>query len=62
MRKFRKLIGIVLLAAVASFGALAGPQESPGALGPQESPGITGPQESPGIQTDVIAYLVSWLP
>lgn len=51
MGRLRRLIGIVLLAAVASIGiptVLAGPQESPGIAGPQESPGIAGPQESPG--------------
>ena len=74
MQKFRKLFGIVLLAAVAAFGvpaALAdGPQESPGitSTGPQESPGVAGPQESPGITTDAdimtnaIIYLASWIP
>ena len=70
MRSLRKLIGIVLLAAVASLGvpvALAGPQESPGSTalqtGPQESPGVTGPQESPGVTAvdTAIIYLASTL-
>jgi hypothetical protein len=66
MSKLRKLIGIVLLAAVASFGvpsvlADTGAQESPGitSTGPQESPGVVGPQESPGIFVDLLAYLAS---
>jgi hypothetical protein len=63
MRSLRKLIGIVLLAAVASIGVPAvladGPQESPGVVGPQESPGVFGPQESPGITVDIIFYLAS---
>ncbi|MDT4953056.1 MAG: hypothetical protein QOJ02_1194 [Acidobacteriota bacterium] len=74
MRSLRKLIGIVLLAAVASLGGPAvmadGPQESPGItslqkslsiIGPQESPGVVGPQESPGITTEIIIYLASAL-
>jgi hypothetical protein len=65
MRSLRKLIGIVLLAAVASLGVPAvmadGPQESPGIAGPQESPGVVGPQESPGITTEIILYLASTL-
>jgi hypothetical protein len=65
MRSLRKLIGIVLLAAVASVGVPAvmadGPQESPGITGPQESPGVFGPQESPGITTEIILYLASAL-
>jgi hypothetical protein len=76
MRKFRKLIGIGLLAAVAAFGVPAafadgpqespgvtseGPQESPGLMGPQESPGVTGPQESPGITPDVITDIITYL-
>ena len=65
MRSLRKLIGIVLLAAVASLGGQAvmadGPQESPGITGPQESPGALGPQESPGITTEIIIYLASTL-
>ncbi|MDT5061191.1 MAG: hypothetical protein QOH63_1650 [Acidobacteriota bacterium] len=74
MRCLRKLIGIVLLAAVASVGVPAvmadGPQESPGItstqkslsiVGPQESPGVVGPQESPGITTEIIIYLASAL-
>lgn len=55
MRGMRKLIAVMLLAAVAGVGAPSvsadGPQESPGvrAIGPQESPGVIGgPQESPG--------------
>ncbi|HKC65955.1 MAG TPA: hypothetical protein VKB86_20090 [Pyrinomonadaceae bacterium] len=53
MRRLRRMIGIVLLAAVASLGV-------PTVFaGPQESPGITGPQESPGITTDVVIYLAS---
>jgi hypothetical protein len=63
MRGLRKLIGIVLLAAVASFGVPAvladGPQESPGVAGPQESPGAFGPQESPGFANNVVIYLAS---
>jgi hypothetical protein len=63
MRSLRKLIGIVLLAAVASFGVPAvladGPQESPGVVGPQESPGALGPQESPGFTNTVVIYLAS---
>jgi hypothetical protein len=63
MRSLRKLIGIVLLAAVASFGVPAvladGPQESPGVVGPQESPGAFGPQESPGFTSNVVIYLAS---
>ncbi len=47
------MIGIVLLAAVASLGV-------PTAFaGPQESPGVFGPQESPGYTTDVVIYLAS---
>jgi hypothetical protein len=74
MRSLRKLIGIVLLAAVASFGVpavladgpqespgIVGPQESPGVFGPQESPGVFGPQESPGITIDIVIYLSSIL-
>lgn len=58
MRSLRRLIGIMLLAAVASLGIPAVLAD-----GPQESPGVTstGPQESPGIitnmTTDVITYL-----
>lgn len=68
MRSLRKLIGIVLLASVASFGVPAvladGPQESPGVVGPQESPGVVGPQESPGFTTDsattnIVVYIAS---
>jgi hypothetical protein len=63
MRGLRKLVGIVLLASVASLGVPAvladGPQESPGVVGPQESPGALGPQESPGITTEIIIYLAS---
>jgi len=63
MRSLRKLVGIVLLAAVASLGVpavlAAGPQESPGVVGPQESPGAVGPQESPGITTEIVIYLAS---
>jgi hypothetical protein len=77
MRKLRRLIGIVLLAAIAAFGAPVtfadgpqespgitseGPQESPGVTGPQESPGVTGPQESPGFTFDILTYLASWIP
>jgi len=54
MRGLRKLIGIVLLAAVASLGI-----PSVLADGPQESPGITGPQESPGITTEIVIYLAA---
>jgi hypothetical protein len=65
MRSLRKLIGIVLLAAVASFGVpgvLAdGPQESPGVVGPQESPGVLGPQESPGFTTEIITSALQLL-
>ena len=60
MGSLKKLMGIVLLAVVASIGvptALAGPQESPGVTGPQESPGITGPQESPGLTANIITYI-----
>lgn len=60
MRNLRKLIGIVLLAVVASVGVPAafadGPQESPGITGPQESPGVVGPQESPGITANLATY------
>jgi hypothetical protein len=63
MRSLRKLIGIVLLASVASLGVPAvladGPQESPGVYGPQESPGLFGPQESPGITNEIIIYFAS---
>jgi hypothetical protein len=63
MRSLRKWIGIVLLAAAASFSVPSvradGPQESPGVFGPQESPGALGPQESPGFITDVVIYLTS---
>jgi hypothetical protein len=53
MHKVRKVVGIILLAVVASFGApqaFAGPQETPGIVspGPQETPGVEGPQETPG--------------
>lgn len=65
MRSLRKLIGIVLLAAVASLGVPAvladGPQESPGVVGPQESPGAFGPQESPGVTSEIVIYLASVL-
>jgi hypothetical protein len=54
MRGLRKLIGIVLLAAVASMGV-----PSVSADGPQESPGVVGPQESPGITTEIILYLAT---
>lgn len=72
MRRLRRLIGIVLLAAVASLGmpvvladgpqespGITGPQESPGVLGPQESPGVFGPQESPGFTVEIVIYLTS---
>ncbi len=53
MLRLRRMIGIVLLAAVASLGV-------PTALaGPQESPGVCGPQESPGYTTGVVIYLAS---
>jgi hypothetical protein len=53
MRGLRKLIGIVLLAAVTSLGVPA-----VSADGPQESPGVVGgPQESPGITVEIILYL-----
>jgi hypothetical protein len=56
MRSLRKLIGIVLLAAVASFGVPAVLAD-----GPQESPGVVGPQESPGITAEIVIYLSSAL-
>jgi hypothetical protein len=64
MSKLRKLIGIVLLAAIASFGVPAvladsGPVESPGVTGPVESPGVVGPVESPGVTIDLATYLAT---
>ena len=64
MSKLRKMIGIVLLAAIASLGvpvvlADTGPVESPGISGPVESPGAVGPVESPGIAADLAIYLAS---
>jgi hypothetical protein len=66
MSKLRKMIGIVLLAAIASLGvpvvlADTGPVESPGITsdGPVESPGVVGPVESPGIAADLATYLAS---
>ena len=53
MRRLRRMIGLVLLAAVASFGV------ETAFAGPQESPGVCGPQESPGITTDVVIYLAT---
>lgn len=74
MRSLRKLIGIMLLAAIASVGVpvaladgpqespgITGPQESPGITGPQESPGVFGPQESPGLTAEMAAYFASTL-
>jgi hypothetical protein len=60
MVRLRKLIGIVLLAVVTSFGVQtvwAGPQESPGVTGPQESPGVTSTTDSTSITTDIITYI-----
>jgi hypothetical protein len=72
MGRLRRLIGIALLAAVATIGVptvladgpqespgITGPQESPGITGPQESPGIMGPQESPGLTINLITYMAS---
>jgi len=64
MSKLRKMIGTVLLAAIASLGvpvvlADTGPVESPGITGPVESPGAVGPVESPGIAADLAIYLAS---
>jgi hypothetical protein len=64
MSKLRKMIGIVLLASIASLGvpvvlADTGPVESPGITGPVESPGAVGPVESPGIAADLATYLAS---
>ena len=53
MRRLRRMIGIVLLAAFASLGVQTV------LAGPQESPGICGPQESPGFVTNVVIYLAS---
>ena len=60
MGGLRKLIGIVLLAALAGIGVptvLAGPQESPGATSTQTTVDIAGPQESPGITVTIITYI-----
>ena len=57
MRGLRRLIGIVLLAAVASLGVPTVRADD----GPQESPGVVGPQESPGITVEIILYLGSAL-
>jgi hypothetical protein len=60
MGRLRKLIGTVLLAAIAAIGVptvLAGPQESPGVTGTQVDISTTGPQESPGITTTIIVYI-----
>lgn len=56
MRSFRRLIGILLLATLATTGVpavLGGPQESPGvtSIGPQGSLG-TIPQEPPILTVD----------
>lgn len=64
MRKLRKLIGVMLLAAIASLGVTAvsadtGPIESPGVAGPIESPGAVGPIESPGLTTELAIYLAT---
>jgi hypothetical protein len=58
MRSLRRLIGIVLLATVASLGVPAVLAD-----GPQESPGITstGPQESPGITTNTTTDIITYL-
>ena len=53
MRRLRRMIGIVLLAAFASLGVQTV------LAGPQESPGVCGPQESPGFVTNVVIYLAS---
>ena len=74
MRSLRKLIGVVLLAIVASLWIPAvladgpqespgitstGPQESPGIISQQEIPGINDPQESSGLMIDLFTYLAS---
>lgn len=55
MRKLRKLIGIVLLASIASFGVPAVLADG----GPVESPGIVGPVESPGFVVDLTTLITT---
>lgn len=64
MRNLRKLIGIMLLASIASFGvpavlADAGPVESPGVVGPVESPGVVDPVISPNLTVDLATLLAT---
>lgn len=56
MRSLRRLIGIVLMAAVGSLGV-----QSVLADGPQESPGMTSTQASPGLTTEIVIYIVPTL-